>query len=148
MKLLKTNNINEDFIKLTHKLDTDLHTRYGTQSKEYDTHNKIEYLDTVLIGYLDKKAIACGCFRIVDKNIIEIKRMFVNKRHRGKGYSTELLTSLEAWAKELGYLTIILETGKGQPEAISLYKKCQYKVIDNYGPYKNLPNSICMEKQL
>ncbi len=43
-------------------------------------------------------------------------------------------------------LIIRLETGKGQPEAMALYKKAGYSVIPKYGPYKKLANSVCMEK--
>jgi len=41
-----------------------------------------------------------------------------------------------------------LETGKKQPEAIALYKKSGYKVIPNYGQYKNVSNSVCMQKEI
>ena len=33
-------------------------------------------------------------------------------------------------------------------EAIALYKKCGYQSIENYGPYKDLENSVCMEKTI
>ena len=72
----------------------------------------------------------------------------MNEKNRGKGLSYLLLAGLEKWANELGYSKAILEMGKGQPEALGLYSKCHYEIIANYGPYKNLDNSICMEKTL
>jgi hypothetical protein len=33
-----------------------------------------------------------------------------------------------------------------QPEAIALYKKSGYEVIENYGQYAGVENSICMKK--
>ena len=54
--------------------------------------------------------------------------------------------NLEKWAGELGYKKCILETGKKQPEAISLYKKNGYKPIPNYGQYTGIDNSVCFEK--
>jgi len=148
MKLYKRTNQDKDFLELTSKLDMDLHKRYGTQEDDYSKHNKIDLLNTVLIAYREEEAIACGCFRKINQNTVEIKRMFVKNSHRGKGYARLLLLELENWAKELGYTKVILETGKAQAEAIALYSKCQYLVIDNYGVYKNLDNSICMSKLL
>jgi len=146
MKLVKTNNTNKDFLNLTISLDKDLNHRYGVQEKEYDEHNQLEFIETVLVGYIKNRAIACGCFKGISHQTVEIKRIYVNENNRGKGFSYLLLGELEKWANELGYSKVRLEMGKGQPEAMGLYNKCNYKVIDNYGPYKNLDNSICMEK--
>ena len=74
--------------------------------------------------------------------------MFVPESHRNKGIASEILQALEIWSKELGYKKCILETGKKQPEAIRLYEKNQYVIIPNYGPYENVENSICFEKEL
>jgi len=148
MKLVKTNNTNKDFLDLTTSLDNDLNQRYGIQPSDYDKHNQIESIETVLIGYVHNIAVACGCFKNLDNETIEMKRIYVSQDARGKGFSFLLLKQLESWAKSLGYSKAVLEMGKGQPEALGLYRKCAYKVIDNYGPYKNLDNSICMEKIL
>ncbi|MCG8552221.1 MAG: GNAT family N-acetyltransferase [Desulfobacterales bacterium] len=95
---------------------------------------------------MNSEAVACGCFKQIAANTIEIKRMYVNPHHRRNGFSQKVLNGLERWASQLGYSKALLETGKGQPEAIALYKKCGYQTIENYGPYKGLSNSICMEK--
>jgi hypothetical protein len=42
----------------------------------------------------------------------------------------------------------VLETLDRQTEAIGMYQKCGYTVIDNYEPYLGLKNSICMRKQI
>jgi hypothetical protein len=41
----------------------------------------------------------------------------------------------------------VLETLDRQTEAIGMYQKCGYTVIDNE-PYLGLKNSICMRKQI
>lgn len=146
MKIGRTNNTNRDFVELTAQLDAELNERYGTQQSEYDKYNKIVLNDTVIVGFLNDFPVACGCFKNVDSQTVEIKRMYVQTGHRRKGLSTKILQALENWASELGYSKAVLETGKGQPEAIALYKKCGYQTIENYGPYKNLENSVCMEK--
>ncbi|NQY92598.1 MAG: GNAT family N-acetyltransferase [Campylobacteraceae bacterium] len=148
MQLIKTNNTNKDFLHLTTSLDKDLNHRYGIQQEQYDQNNQLEAIETVLVGYIDNQAVACGCFKDIDEKTVEIKRIYVNESSRGKGFSYLLLSELEKWANKLGYTKAILEMGKGQPEALGLYSKCNYKIIDNYGPYKDLDNSICMEKIL
>jgi len=74
--------------------------------------------------------------------------MFVTPDYRGRKISKQVLGELEAWAKELGYSKAVLETGSGQPEAIGLYARCEYERIENYGQYKDFPNSLCFEKKL
>ena len=74
--------------------------------------------------------------------------MYVFKALRRRGYAQLLLRALETWGAELGFKKALLETGKGQPEAIRLYRKCGFTIIDNYGPYQNMENSVCMEKTI
>ena len=146
MKIIHTDNSHRDFVGLTSQLDAELNERYGKKQSEYDRYNIIDPIETAIIGYLNGQAVACGCFKQIDVGIVEVKRMYVDPSHRRKGFSVKILIELEKWASELGYAKAILETGKGQPEAIALYKKCGYQQIENYGPYKDLTNSICMEK--
>ncbi len=126
MKIIKTNNADKNFIELTSQLDAELNARYGSKQSEYDKHNKIDPINTAIIGYLGETPIACGCFKNIDNQTIEIKRMYVLKNYRRKGFSIKILQSLEKWGAELGYSKAVLETGKGQPEAIALYNKLGY----------------------
>ena len=74
--------------------------------------------------------------------------MYVSPDFRGKQVAQKILSELEAWAKELGAKKCVLETGKRQVEAVKFYKKCNYKIIPNYGQYIGMENSICFEKYL
>ena len=74
--------------------------------------------------------------------------MYVLTTQRGKGIASQLLQTLETWAKELGNTRCVLETGIRQPEAIALYEKNGYRRIPNYGQYKGIKNSVCFEKLL
>jgi GNAT superfamily N-acetyltransferase len=148
MKVLRTNSSNSDFRQLCRELDSDLNERYGRVQSTYDNHNVIEDNQTAIVGYLQEVPVASGCFKQVDPDAIEIKRMFVTPPHRRKGFSSAVLAELEAWGRELGHSTAMLETGKGQSEAIGLYRKAGYEVTDNYGPYVGIENSVCMRKKL
>ncbi len=148
MNIIRTNSTNTDFRELTLQLDMELEARYGKLQSKYDKHNVIEDNKTVIVGYLNEIPVACGCFKVISEDTVEIKRMFVKAGHRRKGLSTELLSALESWAEELGVTIARLETGKGQPEAINLYKRQGYEITENYGPYIGNKNSLCMKKKI
>lgn len=148
INIKRTQSTDIDFSYLTNLLDLDLNLRYKQRQSKYDKYNKIPLIDTVVILYDGIKPIGCGCFKIFEDKTVEIKRMFVIEEYRGKGFSKSILSELEKWAVELAYTKSVLETGKGQPEAIGLYTKYGYHQIDNFGQYANIPDSVCFEKNL
>ena len=56
--------------------------------------------------------------------------------------------ALESAAREHGYLTLRLETGTRQPEAIGLYRSAGYGEIPCFGEYADDQFSVCFEKRL
>ena len=74
--------------------------------------------------------------------------MFVKKAFRGKRIARGVIAELEAWAKELNYASIVLETGILQPEAIRLYEAAGYRRIPNYPPYVGVKESVSYQKTL
>ena len=140
--------IHPDFIALIRQLDQELNHRYGKAQADYDAYNVMDDIPTALVAYEKERPVACGCFKEISQNTVEIKRMFVHKEYRSQGMGSSLLKELEAWAARLDFTLARLETGKGQPEAIAMYKKAGYYIIPNYGPYKEMDNSVCMEKKI
>jgi GNAT superfamily N-acetyltransferase len=114
----------------------------------YDQYNKVPDIKTAAIISLNSEPVACGCFKEFDKDTIEIKRMYVNKQHRGKGLSKEVLKQLEAWAIETGYCFAVLETSIHFDTAKALYASNGYTIISNYPPYVGLKESVCMRKAI
>lgn len=147
-RIERTNSKNEDFIKLVKKLDAYLKTTDGDEHDFYNQFNHIDVLKNIVVIYSDKIAVGCGAIKKFDNNTVEIKRMFICSENRGSGVAQKTLQELETWAKELGYQECILETGIRQVAAVRFYKKCNYKIIPNYGQYKNMENSICFKKRL
>jgi len=145
---IRADSSNEDFKKLVLLLDKELAIRDGEEHAFYDQFNKIENIKHVIVAYTNEQPLAAGAFKKFSPETVEIKRMFVKPGFRGRGIAFQILQQLENWAAELGYSHCVLETGKKQPEAIALYKKSGYKVIPNYGPYKNVSNSVCMQKEI
>ncbi len=147
-KLVRTNSDNIDFQKLVRELDKDLAIRDGEEHAFFAQYNKIDAIKFVVVAYENEVAVGCGAIKEYEPNIMEVKRMFVSQDQRGKGIASLVLIELEKWAAELNYKKCILETGIRQPEAISLYKKNNYLLIDNYGQYINVTSSVCFEKEL
>nr|WP_320057849.1 GNAT family N-acetyltransferase [uncultured Bacteroides sp.] len=144
----RTQSGDEHFNSLISQLDGDLNGRYQSAQSKYDKYNKIDSIDTVIVAFDQEKPVGCGCFKEYDNETVEIKRMFVVPDYRGRKISRLILEELERWAKELGYSKAILETGFKQSEAIGLYQNSGYARIENYGQYRDLPNSLCFEKPI
>jgi GNAT superfamily N-acetyltransferase len=146
--LLRTDSANTDFQQLVALLDADLRVRDGEDHAFYAQYNKSDAIKHVVVAYADEQPVGCGAIKYYEDGTMEVKRMYTSEGSRGKGIASVILTELETWAAQLGYSKCILETGLQQPEAIALYKKCNYSIIPNYGQYAGVENSVCFEKQL
>ena len=102
----------------------------------------------VIVAYDCKIPVGCTSFKKYDNECAEVKRVFIKKEYRGQGISNKLMELLEKSAKEKGFKYFILESGEPLVAAMALYRKIGYKVIPNYGQYKNMADSICMKKEL
>ncbi len=143
---LRTDSDNHDFQKLVKELDAYLRILDGEDHLFYSQLNKTDSIKQVIVVYQNGDPAGCGAIRKYTHDTVEVKRMYVSENHRGKGIATGILHELETWAKELNYRKCILETGKRQFEAVNLYHKNGYTLIENYGQYKNMENSVCFEK--
>ncbi|NJM79242.1 MAG: GNAT family N-acetyltransferase [Flavobacterium sp.] len=148
IQVLKTDSSNTHFIALVAQLDKELAIRDGEDHSFYAQFNSINTIKHVIVLYDDELPVACGAIKHFDENSIEVKRMFVPINFRQKGFAILVLNEIEKWAKELGYKSLILETGLKQPEAISLYKKYGFSIIPNYGQYSGIENSVCFKKEI
>jgi putative acetyltransferase len=148
MKIVRTTSDNSDFNKLVAHLDKYLAILDGEDHAFYAQFNKSSLLKNALIAYENEIPVGIGAYKEYDSQTVEMKRMFTLPEYRGKGIAIAILTELENWAKEENYTTSILETGYKQTEAIALYKKLDYKIIENFGQYIGVENSVCMKKLL
>ncbi|WP_299713170.1 GNAT family N-acetyltransferase [uncultured Tenacibaculum sp.] len=148
ISLVRTDSENKDFKALVKQLDAFLAVTDGDDHDFYNQYNKLDLIKHVVLIYVDNEPLACGAIKQYDITTMEIKRMFTSEKARGKGFASQILKALEIWAKELSFNHCILETGIRQVEAVHLYKKNNYKIIENYGQYSGLEESICFEKYL
>jgi putative acetyltransferase len=147
-ELMKTDNKNHEFINLIKLLDAELSERYGELQKQFDKHNKVDFINNVIIINKDNVPVACGAFKEFDADTVELKRIFVVKQQRRQGLAKLIVCKLEELARNKGYKYALLETGIKQHEAIALYKSLSFEVIDNFEPYVGSKNSVCMKKAL
>lgn len=146
-KLRRTNATDPDFKALVELLDEELRILDGDEHLFYAQLNKTGDIDAV-VAYIDDKPVGIGAIRPFSEDAMEIKRMYTLNEHRGKGIASAIVAELETWTKELGYKECVLETGKKQPWAISLYKTLGFTETPNYGKYVGVGNSVCFKKQL
>jgi putative acetyltransferase len=59
--------------------------------------------------------------------IAELKKMFLDRRHRGKGHGKRMLRAALAFARRSGYRRVMLETHSSLEEAIGLYVKAGFR---------------------
>jgi GNAT superfamily N-acetyltransferase len=148
LKSIRTDSNHPDFIELIKALDAYLAKIDGDEHEYYHQFNKIDLLKNVVIVYGNSHALGCGAIKPLDSKSMEVKRMYTLPESRGKGIASKVLAELELWAKEMGYDRCNLETGKRMPDAVGLYQKMGYKIIDNYGQYAGVDNSVCFEKTI
>jgi GNAT superfamily N-acetyltransferase len=144
----RTTSIDSHFLELIKELDQDLWNRYGEQQGMFTPHNYVDPAANVVVIYFEGRPVGCGCFRVVDSQVAEIKRMYTKPSMRGQGIARLVLQELEQWAIHEKFFFLILETGVKQQEALTVYSKSGYLRTENYGPYTNNPLSICMKKVL
>lgn len=148
MKIKQVDYTNNDLQRLVQQLDAFFEQQWGqATSQKYQSFHQLSKMAYACVGYQDE-AIACGCFKIMDEQTIEIKRMYVVPQYRRQGIASEILSHLEETAYQMGYHYSVLETGKEMLDNIKFYEKCGYHIIDSYGDFINDDVCICMMKDL
>lgn len=146
----KTDGTDPVFVKLCERLDEQLDEMVGkkTQRAQYNQYNGLANIHDVIVIYDGKKAIGCGSYKGLDEETAELKRVFLDNDYRSNGIAKELIRRIEADARMAGFRFMVLETGAQMEAAIGLYAKSGYKIIPNYSPYIDMPQSVCMHKKL
>jgi len=93
--------------------------------------------DLLIAGYKGKAA-GCVAVRALDKNICEMKRLFVIPEAMGSGIGKKLAQEIILSAIELGYSLMRLDTLESLTQALYLYESLGFKKIN---PYYNNPLS-------
>ena len=147
---VKCNGTNPDFIENCRLLDEDLDRRVGKviQREKYAQYNQVNHISEAIVVYQEGELVGGGAIRKYNDDKVELKRVYVHSKAQGKGIGTQLVKQLIHWGQELGYKSMLLETGELLKEAEHVYRKLGFHVISNYEPYTNMQESLCMEKNL
>lgn len=110
--------------------------------KRYDSMtdiNNVEshYFDnngTFLVLLDEERIIGTGAIRKLDNQVCELKRMWLVKNYRGKGYSLKIGQMLFDFARQAGYEKVRLDLAdeKRQFQALKFYKKLGFYPIERY----------------
>jgi ribosomal protein S18 acetylase RimI-like enzyme len=65
----------------------------------------------------------------------ELRRMYLDRRHRGRGIAQRMLQRAETRAHELGFAKLILSTADVQKAAIAFYRKSGYALSEASVPH-------------
>jgi len=144
---IKITNPDEKVAAIIDELSANLYLRFGSDGKNSFTDWQQENPKYVfVVAEIDNEIVGCGAIRPISKTVGEVKRMY--SKYPRKKIGKTLLAFLEDIASKSGYEELILETRVKNTEATQFYEKQNYRVIPNYGKYKDRPEAICFGKSL
>ncbi len=149
MEICEVPTNHSDLLQLVKVLDAFFVEKWGQQIADgYQELHNLSQMAYALICYDDGRAVGCGCYKVIDHQTVEMKRMYVDKRYRRQGIATMILQCLERKALQEGFTIAELETGKDMQDNILMYKKCGYYLVANYGVFVDDDICVCMKKYL
>jgi ribosomal protein S18 acetylase RimI-like enzyme len=119
-----------------------------SKRKGFVPYNASAQIPDVLIAYDDGKAVGCAGLKKYDDKSTEIKRVWVQPEYRRQHIADKMMQLVEQKAKEQGFARVILQTRPQMTEAVGMYTKRGYKLIENYPPYDKLIGAVCYAKEL
>jgi GNAT superfamily N-acetyltransferase len=86
----------------------------------------------LLIAWVDRTAAGCVALRPMSHEICEMKRLFVRPAYRGCGLGRRLAEAIIREAKQIGYVTMRLDTIPSLDTATHLYESLGFIRRDAY----------------
>ena len=119
----------------------------STMPSSSETADQPEKTGGLLSGGDVGDCIGCVAARFYrEAGYAEIKRLYVQEAHRGRGLSRTLMSAIETEILAQGIDCARLEMGIYQPEADALYRSIGYRDIPPFGEYLVDPLSQFLEK--
>ena len=112
-----------------------VHPHNPSEAVKEDIKNIDKFLPPngrLILALIDNKACGIGCLKIINSDIGEIKRMYVDPSFRKIGAGRAILQSLLNAAKESGYKKVRLDSPKFMEAAHSLYRSFGFEAIPVY----------------
>ncbi|MDU0366671.1 GNAT family N-acetyltransferase [Microbacterium sp. NPDC089180] len=145
-------------VALREAMDAEVSPRYAEVFAAFDAEvaallaedfavDPASIVDAVLVIDASGEPVGHAALRALGDEL-EVKRVYVDPRARGRGASRALMAELERLARGRGADRLILQTGDRQPEAIALYESIGYRAVEVFPPYQRFPSSRCFAKPL
>ena len=132
--------------QLIRELDAYLSPMYPEESQHgYSIEKLVEQKVEFFVLYHDERPAGCAGIQFFPDpaepsgTYGELKRMYVRDQFRGLGLGKTLLRHIERVAIERGVVSLRLETGIHQPEAIGLYESSGFRRVPPFGEYREDP---------
>jgi putative acetyltransferase len=93
----------------------------------------------LILALESDQPMGCAALRPINKQVCELKRMYVLPRYRGHGVGKAVAKALIQEASRIGYKVMRLDTGDFLRPAIILYESLGFKRI---APYNDVPEQI------
>lgn len=103
---------------------------------------------TVFIAREGGVAIACGALKRHAGGIGEVKRMYTRPSHRGRKIGAQMMTRIEARAREEGLKRLVLETGDQHHAAWKVYENAGFARCGPVLDYADVKWSVFYDKTL
>ena len=110
---------------------------YESQGELHDMDNlQKDYFDSngvFLVMTDEDQIIGTGAIRKIDTDICELKRLWLLSEYHGKGLGYRMMQELFAFAREMKYQRMWLETDRNhQNRAFNFYKRLGFDEIPRY----------------
>jgi len=93
------------------------------------------YLDNILVGFIHISKLY---------ETMDIVNIVVDMKYRNRGIATKLITYVESIYDDID--NIMLEVNENNKNAISLYEKCGFKVINKRNNYYGSDAALIMKR--
>lgn len=135
------------FLEYAESLDFDLCFQNFDNELENFPSQYFPPTDSLFLALSEKEAIGCVGIRYFEKDICEMKRLYVKPEYRGQKAGKELAVSAIKSGKALGYEYMRLDTLFSMETANRLYRSLDFIEIN---PYRDNPidGAIYMELNL
>ncbi|SFE72758.1 GNAT family N-acetyltransferase [Blastococcus tunisiensis] len=101
-----------------------------------------------LVAEVDGVPAGCGAWRALPSGEAEIKRVYVEPAFRRRGIARMVVAALEEGAAAAGHAQVVLNSGREQPEALTLYAELGYRPVPGYGTYACAPDAVFLGRSL
>ncbi|WZL72199.1 GNAT family N-acetyltransferase [Clostridiaceae bacterium 35-E11] len=135
------------FEEYANSLDFDLdfqnfHKELSDLPGEYSLPN-----GALVLAILENEAAGCVGLRKIDKDICEMKRLYVRPEFRGRNVGKGLAERIIKEAYKMGYRYMRLDTINTMKEAVKLYENLGFQQIEPY-TYNPIEGAVFMELEL